>query len=714
MNGIFSSIPYSPRSHFQLHFYAAVLRLLGYIERMSTLGGESLPDLCQRYPFLKRYQDEIGHYLSIEPVIGPGIACWEAGIATWEAGCPYHLPLVALERLEEVKPQGLAAFLLAGIVEEDSRFGTLFARLQEPLGTRRPTLELAGQALIMENPDGGVDAWETCRGLIQIGALEALNPEAPRSEWALRVPSTVWDAARGGLDGAYTNGWRIHPLEDFPLPEDLILPEEMRQQLLQTPRLLQNGKTHLVVLRGSPGSDRLQAAGALARALGSQVIEMAPIQGRSGEVSEPSAPNELASRGLGVLSTLLRAVPVFTSDLGPGETAVLPELPGYSGPVIALLGQEGGLRGSLAAGALTLSIPHLGPELRQRCWRAALNGAAVEGLDEIATQFLLPGGYIRQAAALAIAQAGLESRDTIRKEDVRLASRALNRQLLDNLADRIDGGGSWEQLIVGGSTLYKLRELEQRCRHREELLDRLGPAFNGSANRGVRALFSGSSGTGKTLAARILAAELGMDLYRVDLASVINKYIGETEKNLHRVLSRAEEMDIVLLLDEGDALLGNRTEVKSSNDRYANLETNYLLQRLETYSGIILVTTNAAQNIDSAFQRRMDVVVHFVPPGADERYAIWLLHLPQDHALSPDTLMEVARRCDLTGGQIRNAALLASLLAVGDGSLAVQDHHLEEAVRAEYRKAGAVCPLDASREQPAAALQLDDFLNMIS
>ena len=144
----------------------------------------------------------------------------------------------------------------------------------------------------------------------------------------------------------------------------------------------------------------------------------------------------------------------------------------------------------------------------------------------------------------------------------------------------------------------------------------------------MRALFSGSSGTGKTLATRILAGELGMDLYRVDLASVINKYIGETEKNLHRVLSRAEELDVILLLDEGDALLGSRTDVKSSNDRYANLETNYLLQRLESYQGIVLVTTNAGQNIDSAFQRRMDVVVDFVPPGADERWGIWQLHLP--------------------------------------------------------------------------------------
>lgn len=714
MTGIFDSIPHSPRSHFRLHFYGAVLRLMTYIERMSALGGESVTDFCRRYPFLTRYRQEIERYLPEGSRDGPVINAWEAGMAAWEEGCPFHLPLAALARREEVGKRGVAAFVLAGIVEEDSRFGTLCARLQEPLGTRRPTLELVGQAISRVNPEEEGDAWETCRGLFQMGGLEALNPDAPRSEWALRIPGLLWDAARGEIEGYHAKGWQIHPANGFPLPEELLLPEDLRRHIIQAPQLLQSGKTGLVILRGSPGSDRLQAAGALARAWGSRVIEIAPLPNRPGDAGELSAGEEPGVRGLGILCTLIQAVPVFTFDLGPGETALLPDLPGYGGPVIALLGQEGGLRGPAAGGALTLSIPHLGPELRLRCWQAALNGTPVERLEEIAGQFLLPGGYIREAAALAIAQAGLENRNTVRKEDVRLAARALNRQQLDNLADRMEGRGTWEQLIVGAGTLHKLYELEQRCRHREQLLGRLGPAFNGSANRGVRALFSGSSGTGKTLAARILASELGMDLYRVDLASVINKYIGETEKNLHRVLSRAEEMDIVLLLDEGDALLGNRTEVKSSNDRYANLETNYLLQRLENYSGIILVTTNAAQNIDSAFQRRMDVVVHFVPPGVDERRAIWQLHLPGDHTVCADYLVELAARCDLTGGQIRNAALLAALLAVGEGSPTVGECHLEEAVRAEYRKAGAVCPLDGGRDQRASGPQFDDFLHMIS
>ena len=205
-------------------------------------------------------------------------------------------------------------------------------------------------------------------------------------------------------------------------------------------------------------------------------------------------------------------------------------------------------------------------------------------------------------------------------------------------------------------------------------------------------MLSGPSGTGKTLAARLLAATLQMDLYRVDLSSVVNKYIGETEKNLNLVFSRAEELDVILLLDEGDALLTQRTNVQTSNDRYANLETNFLLQRLESFDGILLVTTNAGERIDSAFQRRMDVLINFSSPTPPERWAIWQLHLPRAHAVDFSLLEEVAGRCALTGGQIKNAALHASLLALEDGGI-VTSAMVEAAIEREYRKAGGVCPL---------------------
>jgi len=194
-----------------------------------------------------------------------------------------------------------------------------------------------------------------------------------------------------------------------------------------------------------------------------------------------------------------------------------------------------------------------------------------------------------------------------------------------------------------------------------------------------------------------------MDLYRVDLAAVVNKYIGETERNLNQVLSRAEELDVVLLLDEGDALMTSRTEVRSANDRYANMETNYLLQRLETYEGIVVITTNAGNRIDSAFARRLDIIIDFALPEAAERKLIWQSHLPPSQTVSPAFLEEVAGRCALTGGQIRNAALHASLLALNNQGQ-ISDADLETAVQREYRRAGAACPL---RPKSSTQSQID-------
>ena len=208
---------------------------------------------------------------------------------------------------------------------------------------------------------------------------------------------------------------------------------------------------------------------------------------------------------------------------------------------------------------------------------------------------------------------------------------------------------------------------------------------------GISVLFAGPSGTGKTMAAEVLAVRLGLPMYRIDLSQVVNKYIGETEKNLGRVLARAEDLDVVLLLDEGDALLGRRTDVKSSNDRWANLETNYLLQRLESYAGIVIITTNAARHIDPAFRRRMDAVASFALPDAEARWQLWQLHLPADHGVPADVLENVSVRHAFTGGQIRVASITATLLALG-AQTPVGAIELAAAIEGEYRKAGASIP----------------------
>jgi SpoVK/Ycf46/Vps4 family AAA+-type ATPase len=266
--------------------------------------------------------------------------------------------------------------------------------------------------------------------------------------------------------------------------------------------------------------------------------------------------------------------------------------------------------------------------------------------------------------------------------------------VLETLATPLPAVPNWSSLVVAQRVADELEMLEDRCRSREQLLAHVGPAFAHNLNRGVRALFSGPSGAGKTLAARALAGTLQMDLYRVDLASVVNKYIGETEKNLNRIFTYAEELDIVLLLDEGDSLMTRRTDVKGANDRYANLETNFLLQRLESYEGIILITTNAAQRIDQAFVRHLDVMIDFSRPEADERRLLWQLHLAEDHQREDTFLEKAILRCKLSGGQIRNTALHAGLLALRRNRPVTGDD-FADALQREYRKAGHPYPLSS-------------------
>lgn len=681
----FAQLTPDARGHFVLHFYAAIHRVLCYVRRVEQLTDGEHENGFARYAFLAGYQAEIARVLPEQAQNDPW-HWWEQEIAAWEMGVSVHLPLRALDNLG-ITFQGRIALLLAGLADIDSRLGTLLAQLQAPLAQRRPTIETVGQ-MLADDWINGVDAWEICRPLLHCGLLEVVNPDVPRAEWMLRIPALLWELLRG-IPAPRPAPWcRLYAPGAFELIDALILPDELRRRLAQVPALVREGRTNCLVLRGMQGSERREVLGAVARALGLGLAEIDLVPGRT----DGDGADDPRWHGAGPLCVMARCLPVISYDLGPGET-VEPQIPaGFTGPVGILLGQEGGLRGPLAERSLTIHIPFPDAALRLRHWHAALPGEQTEHLETIVERFHLPGGTIRQVAAMAEGQAALDGRSRVTLDDVRAAGRSLNRQQLDTLAARVEGEGNWEQLVVNATTGLKLRELERRCRHRERLLGHLGAAFGG-ANRGVRALLSGGSGTGKTLAARILAAELGMDIYRVDLGAVVNKYIGETEKNLHRVLARAEELDVVLLLDEGDSLLGSRTEIKSANDRYANLETNYLLQRLESYQGIVLITTNASQSIDRAFQRRIDVIVPFVPPQSDERRLIWALHLPADNAVPADYLEEVATRCALSGGQIRNAALLATLLALDDNDGSVQQRHLEQAIDAEYRKAGGLSPL---------------------
>jgi hypothetical protein len=430
-----------------------------------------------------------------------------------------------------------------------------------------------------------------------------------------------------------------------------------------------------VILRGPRHNGRRTLAGAIARALGQGMLEVSEPDARDGRWSAAST-----------LACLLNAVVVVAGDPAPSESFELPPVSEALAPLFVTLPSSGGIGGRRADSAVTLRLPIPDRDARERLWNGTLGGPG-SGL----TSLRMTSGNIIRAARIANASSIVNEGEPVDDAVLRAAVRTLDRPGLEALTQRVEASGDWSQLAVSSETLRELTTLTARCRQRERLAAFVGEGFGG-LGPGVRALFKGPSGTGKTLAARILASALGMDLYRVDLSAVVNKYIGETEKNLERVFARAEELDVILLLDEGDALLTQRTGVQTANDRYANLETNYLLQRLESYEGILVITTNAGERIDTAFQRRMDVVIDFSLPDASERWAIWQLHLPPAHEVDLEVLHAAVQRCALSGAQIRNVALHASLLAVESES-PLTSVHFEAAVDREYRKQGAVSPL---------------------
>lgn len=326
------------------------------------------------------------------------------------------------------------------------------------------------------------------------------------------------------------------------------------------------------------------------------------------------------------------------------------------------------------------------PERRDQfsLWEQALGstsaslGRAVEG---VASEFRLSAHDIqrigselaREAAALPDPEAALWR-----------ACRSLERRHLDGLAQRIEPAAGWDDLVLPEPQKSTLRQIASHLHHRATVYQRWGFENKGARGLGISALFAGESGTGKTLAAEVLANALHLDLFRIDLSAVVSKYIGETEKNLARVFDAAEDSGSILLFDEADALFGKRSEVKDSHDRYANIEVSYLLQRMEAYRGLAILTTNQKSALDTAFLRRLRFVVHFPFPDDAEREAIWRRVFPTATPVDGIDHAKLAR-LHMAGGHIRNVALNAAFHAAEEGE-AVTMAHLLRAAHAEAAK----------------------------
>jgi AAA+ superfamily predicted ATPase len=324
-------------------------------------------------------------------------------------------------------------------------------------------------------------------------------------------------------------------------------------------------------------------------------------------------------------------------------------------------------------------------------WPAALGGFGGEidpDLRRLATQFDLPPNAIRAACdrEAAMCKHGAAPGDDRLDFGDRLwdACRIEARPRLDDLAQRIETDASWDDLVLPEKEKETLRDIATHVRCQSTVYEDWGFGESSPRGLGISALFAGASGTGKTLAAEVLANELRLDLYRIDLSRVVSKYIGETEKNLSRVFDAAERGGAVLLFDEADALFGKRSEVKDSHDRYANIEVSYLLQRMEAYRGLAILTTNMKSALDGAFLRRIRFIIRFPFPEAAQRAEIWRRIFPIEtptEGLDPERLAQL----DIAGGTIRNIALNAAFLAA-DGGCPVHMRHVLAAARREYTK----------------------------
>ena len=594
--------------------------------------------------------------------------------------------LLKLAEQLQLHPVELLAVTLAAAVESDLMCGRAIAHLQAPVGGSRPMLGLLAAAFAeLASEREVVECLLTGRAA-EAGLLHLLNENAPAAERSAAVPAPLclalegrdaaWPGASLGLDG----------IPETPLPPSVVA-ESKRQA-----RALNAGSQNVLVLRGGSMAESRAVAQEVASAAGGRAlfIEMDRGGGSAKQAGNVSGPN---LNGLGPMLLLRQLVPIFCFEPGPGERRTVPALPGYQGPALALCGHDGSIEAKgESPPSWKIGVPSR--QERRQLWNTAIGKGELAA--RLASDYRHGSGRIAQLGRLVRQRCVLEGRTRPVFGDVVAASWAGEGSGLESLAQPLPDLIPDEALVAGTLLREELSRLLLRCRSRESLIEGLGASAVARYRPGVRALFTGPSGTGKTLAASWLATQLGLPLYRADLASVTSKYIGETEKNLAHLLARAEESGVLLLFDEADSLFGKRTEVKESNDRFANAQTNYLLQRIETFDGITLLTSNSRARFDPAFCRRLDMILEFPLPGPEERRRLWLSHLGSHHSLAPRELNQIAAAADLAGGHIRNAVLTASVLA-GAKHRPIQFEDVLVGLTDEYRKLGRQVPSDLER-----------------
>jgi len=579
------------------------------------------------------------------------------------------VPLLQLAHAIKLTPIEVLAVALTAAVEDDVMTGRTLAHLQAPLGGSRPTLGFLAASLT-EMTAGNASALDVlATGVaIQSGLLTLMNDNAPLPERAVGVPLHLCQALNG--NDRLLNGTTI----GFDGPNAVPLPASFMDEAHQHARALLSSSQRVLIVRTGFNEEGRAVA-----------VQTAGAMGRRAAFIE----NEKTA-ALGPWLLMRQLLPVFCLELGPGERKLLPAIPGYDGPVLVLCGPDGGIETNFGA-ALNWTLPVPVLDERVKLWEMALGDSELAG--ELARHHRHGSGRIAQLGRLAHHRSILNGRTQPTMADVVAASWTGEGVRLEAIAQPITDSIPDDALVLTAALQTELTTFLLRCRARDGLVEGLGPSTTARYHPGVRTLFIGPSGTGKTMAAGWLAMKLGLPLYRVDLASVISKYIGETEKNLAQLLARAERAEVVLLFDEADSLFGKRTDVKEANDRFANAQTNYLLQRIESFDGITILTSNSRSRFDESFTRRLDMIVEFPFPGPEERRSLWQSHLGSTHALNQKQMNQLAGAADLCGGHIRNAVLTAAVLSHKD-ERTIEYADVMQGLVSEYRKLGRQMPAE--------------------
>lgn len=549
--------------------------------------------------------------------------------------CPDDHRLLAVADALGLDDAELMAVALCMAVDRDAHTARALAEAQSPVGGSRPLLGFIANALA---PLGATVAGIGCGTAIVAGLLRLGDETAALPERSVTIPLPILAALTGRtmpMDG-------VRPLD----PRPMHLPPGIIAETAARAAAMRGRQRAGLILRTANPADGQAIAEHIGGALG---LKLARI-----EQDPPS--------GLAPWLIASGRIPLLSPTLAPGQRWSVPFLGAYAGPWIVTPGVDGSIDAEDPPDDWTPQIPDI--DERAGLWRA--NGVSPCLARQAAERFRHGAGRIAEVAGRAHLAASRRNAAEPSWTDI-TEGVARGAASLDSLARRSDARIEDDALVLPPSLRQALDRLLDRARVRCTLGETLGPAVRSRYRPGVRALMVGESGTGKTLAAHWLATRLGLPLYRVDLAALTSKYIGETEKNLSAILGAAEHADVLLFFDEADSLFGSRTDVGDAHDRYANAQTNYLLQRIEEFDGIALLASNSRDRFDPAFTRRLDAILEFPMPEGPARRDLWVAHLGDGHTLASTDFDRLAVSVDLAGGHIRNIVLAAAARARSAG-----------------------------------------------